>query len=69
MKNNETIMLTKINLYGEKVTREIKVGDMVIRKDIGGFWRFDGLLESGKAGLYDEKRKLACATTVDNLRF
>lgn len=63
----DTITLTKVNLYGETVTRKITIGDLVIRKDIGGFYTFQGLTSSGLAVI--KQGNISCGTPVDNLRF
>ena len=64
---NETITLEKINLYGEKVTREITNGDIVLIKNKSGFYEFHGLTKNGKAVLWDG----TCASfeEISNLRF
>lgn len=59
--------LTKINLYGQKITKEFEIGDFVIRKDNGKVYKFDGITKNGLIALYDGS--CGSATSVDNLRW
>ena len=59
--------LTKINLYGQTVTKEFNIGDFVIRKDNGKTYKFNGVMENGLISLYDGS--CGSATSIDNLRW
>ena len=59
--------LTKINLYGQKITKEFEIEDFVIRKDNGKVYKFDGVTKNGLIALYDGS--FGSATSIDNLRW